>query len=219
MEIPQTHYAWNGDVALAYQVFGEGPVDLVYMQGFTSHVDLNWESPYLARFLRGLGQQTRVIHTDRRGWGCSDRFSPGDVAPLEVQVDDLVTVMDAAGSERAVIFGSWDTGLAAILFAATYPERTAGLVLCDSDGHVQRLGGNAVDVLGGEWEEVCDRVRATWGTPQWDDEGSPTSGSSWTGSFHGRVHPWRPARSSLRPGPSTAPTYERCFRRSTHPLL
>jgi len=98
---PETKYAWNGDVALAFQVFGAGPVDLVYMQGYVSHVDLNWESQYLARFLRGLGERARVIHTDRRGWGCSDRFSPGDVAPLEVQVDDLIAVMDAAGSERA----------------------------------------------------------------------------------------------------------------------
>ena len=130
-ERPDTKYAWNGDVALAYQVFGDGPVDLVYMQGCSSHVDLNWESPFLARFLRGLGQLARVMHIDRRGFGCSDRFSPGDVAPLEVQVDDLVAVMDAAGSERAVIFGSFDTGLAATLFAATNPERTAGLILCD----------------------------------------------------------------------------------------
>ena len=68
-ERPETKYAWNGDVALAYQVFGDGPVDLVYMQGFASHVDLNWESPFLARFLRGLGQLARVIHTDRRGFG------------------------------------------------------------------------------------------------------------------------------------------------------
>ena len=74
---PETRYAWNGDVALAFQVFGTGPVDLVYLQGYTSHVDLNWESPHLARFLRGLGERARVIHTDRRGWGCSDRFSPG----------------------------------------------------------------------------------------------------------------------------------------------
>ena len=128
---PEVRYAWNGDVALAYQVFGVGPVDLVYLQGFVSHVDLNWESQYLARFLRSLGQKARVIHTDRRGWGCSDRFSPGDVAPLEVQVDDLVAVMDAAGSERAVVFTSVDTCPTGILFAAGYPERTVGLVLVD----------------------------------------------------------------------------------------
>ena len=132
MDVPVTDYAWNGDVSLAYQLFGGGPVDLVYLQGFTSHVDLNWQGSHLARFLRGLGQQARVIHTDCRGWGCSDRFSPGGVAPLEEQVDDLVAVMDADGSERAVVFGSGETGLTAMLFAATNPDRTAGLVLCDS---------------------------------------------------------------------------------------
>ena len=73
---PETKYAWNGDVALAYQVFGQGPIDLIYCQGYASHVDLNWESRHLARFLAGLGQLARVIHTDRRGFGCSDRFSP-----------------------------------------------------------------------------------------------------------------------------------------------
>ena len=76
MDRPETRYAWNGDVALAYQVFGESPLDLVYMQGFTSHVDLNWESPYLARFLHGLGQRARVIHTDRRAGGARTAFRP-----------------------------------------------------------------------------------------------------------------------------------------------
>ena len=72
----EVRYAWNGDVALASQVFGAGPVDLVYLQGYVSHVDLNRESAHLARLLRDLGERARVIHTDRRGWGCSDRFSP-----------------------------------------------------------------------------------------------------------------------------------------------
>jgi class 3 adenylate cyclase/pimeloyl-ACP methyl ester carboxylesterase len=162
---PETRYAWNGDVALAYQVFGAGPVDLVYMQGYTSHVDLNWESPHLARFLLGLGERARVIHTDRRGWGCSDRFSPGDVSPLEVVVDDLVALMDAAGSERAVIFASIDTCPPAILFAASNPERTAGLVLVDPvvafyDSEDARR----------EWTAINDRVRREWGTPGYDRE-------------------------------------------------
>jgi class 3 adenylate cyclase/pimeloyl-ACP methyl ester carboxylesterase len=162
---PEVRYAWNGEVALAFQVFGAGPVDLVYMQGFVSHVDLNWESPHLARFLRGLGERARVIHTDRRGWGCSDRFSPGDVAPLEVQVDDLVAVMDATGSERAVIFTSGDTCPAGVLFAASYPERTAGLVLVDPmyafyETEEARRG----------WVEVNDQVRRAWGTPAWEPE-------------------------------------------------
>jgi len=165
---PETKYTWNGDVALAYQVFGKGPVDLVYCQGYTSHVDLNWESRHLAGFLTGLGQLARVIHTDRRGWGCSDRFSPGDVSPLEVQVEDLIAVMDAAGSERAVIFGSWETTLPAMLFAATYPERTAGLVLVDP--FVTYCQSEETPWMYSEdtWERIIEKVRLTWGSPGWE---------------------------------------------------
>lgn len=131
-DTPETHYAWNGDVSLAYQVVGDGPIDLVYQQGYASHVGLNWEGPALSRFLRGLASHARLIITDRRGWGCSDRFSPFDVAPLETMTDDLLCVMGAAGSDRAVIFGSVETGINAPLFAATYPNRTLGLILCDA---------------------------------------------------------------------------------------
>jgi class 3 adenylate cyclase/pimeloyl-ACP methyl ester carboxylesterase len=155
----EMRYAWNGDVALAYEVFGAGPVDLVYLQGYASHLDLNWESQHLARFLRGLGERARVIHTDRRGWGLSDRFSPGDVAPLEVQVDDLVAVMDAAGSERAVVFTSVDTCPTGVLFAATYPERTAGLVLVDPT-----LAFYDSEAARRDWAETNARVRREWGT-------------------------------------------------------
>ena len=167
---PETRYAWNGDVALAFQVFGAGQVDLVYLQGYSSHVDLNWESPHLARFLRGLGERARVIHTDRRGWGCSDRFSPGDVAPLEVQVDDLVAVMDAVGSERAVILTSNDTCPTGVLLAATCPERTAGLVLVDPI-----LVWYDTEEARRTWGEINARVRREWGTPAyfgelWHDE-------------------------------------------------
>lgn len=168
--LPGTRYAWNGDVALAYQVFGDGPVDLLYCQGYISHVDKNWESPYLARFLTGLGKLARVIHMDRRGWGCSDRFSPGDAPPLEVQVDDLAVVMDAAGSECAVIFTSCDTAPTGVLFAASNPARTAGLVLVDPT-----LAFYRDEEARREWAEINDRVRREWGTPaygpeNWSDE-------------------------------------------------
>jgi pimeloyl-ACP methyl ester carboxylesterase len=91
---------------------------------------MNWESPHLARFLRGLAGHARLIVTDRRGWGCSDRFSPSDVPPLETLTPDLLVVMDTAGSERAVILATWDSALVASLFAATYPDRAFALVLC-----------------------------------------------------------------------------------------
>ena len=169
---PETEFAWNGDVALAYQVFGSGPVDLVYLQGWTSHVDLNWESPALARFLRGLGRHARVIHTDRRGWGCSDRFSPGDVAPLEVQADDIVAVMDAAGSERAVVFGSWDTSLQLHVVRGLVSGPMRGARAVRSDGDIRRQRWNAMDVSetagrGGS----RDAVRTAWGTPAWNERG------------------------------------------------
>jgi class 3 adenylate cyclase/pimeloyl-ACP methyl ester carboxylesterase len=188
MKRPETRYAWNGNVALAYQVFGAGPVDLFYLQGFASHVDLNWESPYLSRFLTELGKMARVIHTDRRGWGCSDRFSPGDVAPLEVQVDDIGVVMDAAGSERAVVFASLDTCPAAILFAAGYPERTAGLVL---DLPIVAFYRDEAERQA--WAANNAQVREQWGTPAW--------AADWPWDqreLHEWVLPW--CRASVAPG-------------------
>ena len=194
-ERPETRYAWNGDVALAYQVFGQGPVDLVYLQGYASHVDLNWASPYLARFLRGLASHAHVIMTDRRGWGCSDRFSPGDVAPLEVQVDDLRVVMDAAGSERAIIFGSWETALTAMLFAAGSPERTAGLVLCDPWVTVLATPETPWMWSQRDWDEINDRVRRDWGTPRFDE---PWGDLSDEREFLDWYVPW--TRASVAPG-------------------
>jgi class 3 adenylate cyclase/pimeloyl-ACP methyl ester carboxylesterase len=132
VESPETQYAWNGRVALAYQVRGDGPVDLLYLQGRYSSVDMNWESPYLAALLRALARNARLIVTDRRGFGCSDRFSPTDIPPFEVFIDDILTVMDAAGSERTVLFGTWDCALIATLCAAAYPDRVTALILLDA---------------------------------------------------------------------------------------
>ena len=130
--MPRTRYAWNGDIALAYQVLGEGPIDLVYLQGYVSNVDLNWEHPALSRFLRELARLGRLIVTDRRGLGCSERFTPADTPPIEALMGDLEAVLDAVGSTRAVIFATGDCGFIASLFAATYPGRTAALVLFGS---------------------------------------------------------------------------------------
>ena len=132
VESPETRYAWNERVALAYQVIGEGPIDLLYLQGRCSHVDMNWESPYLAGLLRALARHARLIITDRRGFGCSDSFSPTDIPPFEVFTDDILSVMDAVGSDRAAIFGTWDCALIATLWAAAYPERAAALILADA---------------------------------------------------------------------------------------
>src|SRR5919205_3388554 len=102
MTRPETRYAWNGDVALAFQVVGSGPVDLVYLEGYASHVDMNWESPRLSAFLQGLAAHCRLIVTDRRGYGCSDRYAPPTVPEIDVTIDDLLAVLNGADSKRAV---------------------------------------------------------------------------------------------------------------------
>jgi len=126
---PRTEYARSGDLHIAYQVVGDGPLDLVYVPGWVSHVELAWEEPSLARFLGRLASFTRLIVFDKRGTGLSDRVPPSQLPPLEERMDDLRAVMDAAGSKRAAIFGFSEGGNLSTLFAASYPERTRALLL------------------------------------------------------------------------------------------
>jgi class 3 adenylate cyclase len=124
---PETRYARSGDVGIAYQAFGEGEIDLVLAFPFVSHLDLMWESPAEARFLNRLGGFARVLAFDRRGVGLSD---PVDSATtLEERMDDVRAVMDAAGSERAALFGMSEGAMMCMLHAAAHPERTSALVL------------------------------------------------------------------------------------------
>jgi class 3 adenylate cyclase len=129
MEWPEVQHAWNGDDSLAYQLVGDGPLDLVYLQGYLSNVVVNWEHPACARFLRELSRSSRLIVTDRRGLGCSERFTQADIPPIETLVDDLAAVLDAAGSERAALFATGDCGFIAMPFAAAHPDRVVALVL------------------------------------------------------------------------------------------
>jgi class 3 adenylate cyclase len=125
--IPETRYAKSGDVNIAYQVVGDGAFDLVLVHGFVSHLDLDWDEPRMAHFLRRLGSFSRLIRFDKRGTGLSDR--PGGLPDLETRMDDVRTVMDAVGSQQAALFGYSEGGPMCCLFAATYPERTSALVL------------------------------------------------------------------------------------------
>jgi class 3 adenylate cyclase/alpha-beta hydrolase superfamily lysophospholipase len=127
MAMPVTRYAKSGDVHVAYQVFGEGPINLVFVPGFVSHIENYWEHPDLARWLLRLGSFARVAMFDKRGTGLSDRVA--EVPSLDQRMDDARAVMDAAGMERAAMLGVSEGGPLAILFAATYPERCQGLVL------------------------------------------------------------------------------------------
>ena len=126
---PETRYARSGDVHIAYQVSGSGPLDLVVVPGFVSHVQLYWENPIFAHFAHRLGAFARVTRFDKRGTGMSDRVA---VATLEERMDDVRAVMDATGTARAAIFGWSEGGPMSLLFAATFPERVASLVLYGS---------------------------------------------------------------------------------------
>jgi class 3 adenylate cyclase len=127
MAVPVTRYAKSGDVHIAYQVFGSGATDLVFVPGFISHIENYWEHPDLARWLLRLGAFARVIMFDKRGTGLSDPVS--EVPPLDLRMDDVRAVMDAAGSESAALLGVSEGGALAALFAATYPQRCLQLVL------------------------------------------------------------------------------------------
>ena len=127
MDRPKTRYARSGDLGIAYQVYGEGDLDLVVAFPYVSHLELLWEVPAMERFMRRLGSFARVIPFDRRGVGLSD---PVDSTPtLEERMDDVRAVMDAAGSERAALFGMSEGAMMCMLFAAAHPERTSALIL------------------------------------------------------------------------------------------
>ncbi len=130
MAMPVTRYAKSGDVHVAYQIFGSGSIDLVFVPGFVSHIENYWDHPDLARWLLRLASFARVAMFDKRGTGLSDRVS--EFPSLDLRMDDARAVMDAAGIEPAALLGISEGGPMAALFAATYPQRCQGLVLYGS---------------------------------------------------------------------------------------
>jgi len=125
--VPETRYAKSGELNIAYQVSGDGPFDLVFVPGYVTHLELHWSIPSFAPFLEYLSSFTRLIRFDKRGTGMSDRVSGAPT--LEARMDDVRAVMDAVGSERAAFYGLSEGAAMALLFAATYPDRTAALVV------------------------------------------------------------------------------------------
>src|SRR3954452_1071351 len=127
MSAPPTQYAMSGDVSIAYHVVGDGPIDVVAVLGFATHLELQWEAAPFARFCERMGSFARLIVFDKRGTGLSDPVA--EVPTLEQRIDDVRAVMDAAGSERAALFGVSEGGPMSIMFAAIHPERATALVL------------------------------------------------------------------------------------------
>ena len=128
--MPETRYARSGDVNIAYQVFGEGETPLVWIPGYTQHLELNWEEPNRRAWFEGLARIAHVVTLDKRGTGLSDRVEGSP--PLEVRMDDIRAVLDAAVIDRAVIAVAGDSGPLGLVFAATHPDRTLGLILCNA---------------------------------------------------------------------------------------
>jgi class 3 adenylate cyclase len=129
VDLPETRYARSGDVNIAYQVVGEGPLDLVYVPGWVSNVEFMWSYEPFAHFLRRLSSFSRLILFDKRGTGLSDHVLTDQLPTLEQRMDDVRAVLDAVGSERAALFGHSEGGNMCLLFAATYPKRVSALAL------------------------------------------------------------------------------------------
>lgn len=163
-QVPQTRYAKSGSVHIAYQVVGEGPLDLVFSPGFVSHVELFWEYPPQARFFARLASFSRLILFDKRGTGLSDRVPVGELPTLEQRMDDIRAVMDGAGSERAALLGLSEGGPMSLLFAATHPARAAALVLLASFARIIRGEGYTVGPTAEEFSRFIDLIEAGWGT-------------------------------------------------------
>ena len=166
MTAPETHYAKTADgVHIAYEVVGDGPVDIVFVMGWTSHIELMWAEPSLARFLSRLASFSRSILFDKRGMGLSDRVPDDRLPSLEVRMDDARAVMDAVGSQRAVVCGVSEGGPMATLFAATYPERTIALVLFGTRASWTASPDYPWERKSDErFEEEIDEIERLWGT-------------------------------------------------------
>src|SRR6059036_209524 len=165
VDVPDVEYARSGEVAIAYQVFGEGPVDLVFARGFAGDLMTTWEQPPLVRQLQSFAAIARVLMLDKRGTGLSDGFR--EPPTLETRMDDLRLVMDAVGSERAVLWSAQDGARLALLFAATYPERTAGLVLYDPHAGSRRDYDYPWAPDDEEWRRRPADAREGWGTVEY----------------------------------------------------
>lgn len=163
MNVPETRYALSGGQNVAYQVYGEGDVDLIYCAEFWNSIEAQWMEPRFEAFLRRLASFSRLIMFDQRGTGLSDPVSTAELPPLEQWIDDIRAVMDATGSQQTALLGSGGGGLMAIVFAATFPERTTSLILLNAAARLTRSDDYAFgrDPKGErDWRE---RARPAWG--------------------------------------------------------
>ena len=162
--VPETRYAKSGDVHIAYQVLGDGPIDLLFVPGFVSNVEATWQHPVRAVFFRRLASFSRLILFDKRGTGMSDRTS--QIFTLEQRMEDVNAVLDAVGSERAALFGTSEGGPMSILFAASHPQRTIALVIFGSYAKRSWAEDYTFGWLEERWNAVLSNMERNWGTPK-----------------------------------------------------
>lgn len=160
----ETRYAKSNDGHVAYQVIGDGPRDVVFVPNWGSNVEIMWEEPSLARFLRRLATFSRLICFDKRGTGASDPVTLGALPTLEQWMEDVRSVMDAVGSERTVLIGDAEGGQMAMLFAATYPERVSALVLTNSTARHLRDDDYPCGLPARSVPAFLARTQQLWGT-------------------------------------------------------
>jgi pimeloyl-ACP methyl ester carboxylesterase len=171
---PETMYARSGDVNIAYQVIGDAPLDLVFVMGWVSHLEYFWREPSFARFLLRLASFARLILFDKRGTGLSDRVPINELPTLEQRMDDVRAVMDAVGSERAALCGVSEGGPMCSLFAATYPEKTAALVMIGTYAKRIRDDDYPWAPTTEHRQEFFDEIRENWGGPVGLEERAPS---------------------------------------------
>ena len=171
---PKVCYARNGSVNIAYQVVGSGPIDIIFVMGWVSHLEYFWNEPSFASFLTRLSSMARLILFDKRGTGMSDPVPISELPSLDQRMQDVHAVMDAAGSKRAVLMGVSEGGPLCALFAATHPEETTALVMIGS--YARRL--YAHDYPWGptaeERDHFCQTIINEWGGPVGIDERAPS---------------------------------------------
>jgi class 3 adenylate cyclase len=161
VQIPDVQYARSGDVAIAYQVVGDGPIDLVFVRGTLADLLAGWDMPLFVDHVEGLAESGRVLLFDKRGSGLSDPVR--QVPTLETRMDDIRAVMDAAGSERAVLWAAQEGSRIALLFAATYPERTSALVLYDPTARGAWAPDYPWAATEEDWRRELREIHDRWG--------------------------------------------------------
>ena len=162
--LPKTQYTKSGDVSVAYQVVGRGELDLVMVGGFATHLELGWENPGLAHFYERLAAFSRLILFDKGGSGLSDPVTLAELPSLEVWMEEVQAVMDAAGSERAALLGDGGGGPMAITFAATHPERVTALVLVNSFARITRGADYTVGLPTEDLRPFPGWLKGAWGS-------------------------------------------------------